>query len=145
MTYLSDLSTKRQKCPIHGQEYDTYFLAGRWLDCPKCASEMVNDLDKKRDAAFLEEQRMKYIDAAHIPELFADAGIKNYDPDTAEKMLVVRNVSEYLKRLRLEIKTAGNLVLSGPTGTGKTHLACAVLRTIAYSRHRARYITQHSL
>jgi len=145
MTYLSDLSTKRQKCPIHGQEYDTYFLAGRWLDCPKCASEMVNDLDKKRDAAFLEEQRMKYIDAAHIPELFADAGIKNYDADTAEKMLVVRNVSEYLKRLRLEIKTAGNLVLSGPTGTGKTHLACAVLRTIAYSRHRARYITSAQL
>jgi DNA replication protein DnaC len=142
MTSLSSFfPTQKEKCLVHGQEYDSYFIGSRWIGCPKCASEIILELDKKRDAELLEEQRNKFISAAYIPERFSDAGIKNYEADTAEKMLVVRNVSEYLKRLRIDIKTAGNLVLSGPTGTGKTHLACAILRTMAYSRFRSRYIT----
>lgn len=144
MNYLSKSvfgETRKEVCSVHGKEYDDNFAFGRWLGCPKCANEMVVQLDKKREAEVLQEQRDGYISAACIPELFAEAGIKNYDADTVEKMLVVRNVSEYLKRLRIDTKTAGNLVLSGRTGTGKTHLACAVLRTMAYSMCRSRYVT----
>lgn len=137
--------SKKETCQVHGSEYDDFFLFGRWLGCPKCAAEIVAALDKKREVEELEKRRAECLLAAHIPEMFIDAGLKNFEQEAKGQAYALNNVRDYLNRLRIDLKTAGNLVMTGRTGNGKTHLATAVLRTMAHSMYRVRYVTSAHL
>jgi len=68
------------------------------------------------------EQRQILIDAG-IPLRYLGARLETYDPgqdNRAALQAVVKHVEA------LEAGDSGGLVISGPVGTGKTHLACAV-------------------
>lgn len=137
--FLGD--TKKDNCQKHGKDYDNLFLFGRWTGCPDCAVELVEALDKKREAEELEKRRAKILTSAYIPEMFANAGLKNYEVNSIGKNYALNNVRDYVNRLKLDPKTAGNLVMTGHTGNGKTHLAAAVLRVMAHDMRRVRYVT----
>lgn len=131
---------KDDVCQKHG-DFKNNKLFDRWLGCPSCAKEMVIELDKKREAEELEKRRAKFMALAHIPVMFEETGFKTYQQESNAQTMVFIAVKDYLSRLKTDLKTAGNLVMTGRTGNGKTHLACAVIRTMAHSMHRVRYIT----
>lgn len=131
---------KIDSCQKHG-EFKNNKLFGRWLGCLACAQEQVIELDKKRDAEELEKRRAKFIALAHIPNMFEEAGFKTYQQESNAQTMTFIAVKDYLSRLKTDLKTVGNLIMTGRTGNGKTHLACAVIRTMAHSMHRVRYVT----
>jgi DNA replication protein DnaC len=75
-----------------------------------------------RNSKMTPEQRQILIDAG-IPLRYLEARLKTFNPgqdNRAALQAVVKHVEA------LEDGDSGGLVISGPVGTGKTHLACAI-------------------
>lgn len=80
----------------------------------------------------LQNEHQAMLAKLHIPPRFASATFENFK---AEKL---SSRSAALQRMisltRLYPRTRG-MILMGTPGTGKTHLACAALRTLAIEKH----------
>ncbi len=63
-----------------------------------------------------------------LPPKFHGAKLADFDPD------IRRDVSEFI------LKPTEGLMLWGPTGSGKTHLACAMMRSLYEARKRPVFV-----
>ncbi|TEU23353.1 ATP-binding protein [Alkanindiges illinoisensis] len=133
LTELTQKQTRPINCHEHGQQLETGYM-GRWFGCPVCADIASK---KQQEAEKLEQQR-EFFAAMNLPELFKNSGLAGYKITDARQQPVIARLREYVE----EIKTGSskNLILAGATGTGKTHLACAILRNIAHFNIRCRYV-----
>ena len=100
------------------------------MACPMCVAEWEKDRraeeQKKIDAA-----RGELVKESGIPQRFSGKGFDGYDTsgglDRDHAMRVART---YAERFHMHRKTGCSLVFCGRPGTGKTHLACAILREV---------------
>jgi DNA replication protein DnaC len=82
--------------------------------------------------------------AANIPPLYRDASFDNFvlprDNPIANEQLgrVLLETKKYVREYPFGVRKPG-LMFLGPTGTGKTHLAVAVLRTLAAKGFEGRF------
>jgi DNA replication protein DnaC len=79
--------------------------------CPR--AKMIN-----RAASFSE---------AHLPAVHAQAGFDNFRPSNVEQARALQVAKDF----SLRFPQPRGYVLSGPVGTGKTHLMCATLKHLA--------------
>lgn len=129
-------TTREITCPRHGKQMEQGFST-QWFGCPECA-KVAHQAQAAKNA---ELAKQKLYSNASIPVLFDKAGFENYDTGIdGRQQAVFQRVRKYLTELREG--SAFNLVLAGKTGTGKTHLGCALLRnlTLRYGI-KSRYIT----
>lgn len=110
--------------------------------CPECAKQDM-DLHHKQHAEELKNKILSNrMSAAMLPRRHAECGFTNFKISNAGQRNALNQCARYAKDY-----LAGhnrNLAMTGSTGTGKTHLACAVARNVLdrnlIDRH-ARYIT----
>lgn len=76
---------------------------------------------------------------AQIPARLLGATLDRYDPKTEEQIDARQRMRRFVVSWR---PNAPGMLLCGPTGSGKTHLACAAIRAITCKGVRARVITQ---
>ena len=135
------------KCDIHGP-YTASKMTGFGpahlcvSACPKCRAEEDRRISEERDAAFAKEFRER--EHARMSELFSNAGIPRrfqqcgFDnfvvtpggPHEASQKRAVKFCGAFAERWT-NVRDHGNvLILTGPTGTGKTHLACAIANQV---------------
>jgi DNA replication protein DnaC len=133
----SDLGSKEVLCDLHGTFTSTGVRYTRtreiWSRCPDCeeariARERKEEADRR---AAQEVARMDaLIGAACIPARFVGRTFDNFNasnPKQAEALSVVRS---YAEQFDGHLKRGSGLILSGMPGTGKSHLAGAVLQAI---------------
>lgn len=133
------IKTRSINCPLHGLQQERGVLSNTWFGCPVC-----NEIEAKREA----EQRAAKeandrMDSIRLPVLFKYAGFSNYTTEADRQIKVVERIKQYMHELKTKQHTK-SLILSGETGTGKTHLGAAILRNFAGSEKkptRCRYIT----
>lgn len=65
-----------------------------------------------------------------ISNRFIDCTFENYKVFTPEQGKALKTVRNYAENFDLNLKSGRSLVLLGSTGTGKTHLAAAVLKHV---------------
>lgn len=133
-------------CPVHGAYKP--IIASHPV-CPVCAREHVA-LERQRFAsdefAKREAARAK---SAGVPPRYDHAGFKNYNTDLPEQKLALKSCAAYANAVRRG--ESGCLIMSGSTGTGKTHLAIATLRNVMYRTDAsqptkfAKYITSQAM
>lgn len=123
-------SASGQRCEVCGEEkrlrVATYNGVLFSYSC-RCEYEERMQVFSSREN---EEQKLlvaKLFREARIPKRYEGCSLESFEVTDGNRV-AYRAVSEYVKNLGENVKNGQGLVLYGPAGTGKTHLAVAILR-----------------
>lgn len=142
-----DLGERQEQCERHGAYTSTgqRFFGRRevWTKCPACvALELqMRDADAQQAAARRERERLEsFIDRAAVPRRFVGRGFDNFTAQTAEQQRALDVARGYAGTFEQRLRAGHGLVFSGMPGTGKSHLAVAILQHVL-PRHSGLYVT----
>lgn len=143
-----ELGTREAHCPSHGGFASTGFrlTVGRgkevWSPCAACERDRVNAEEQaQRDAARRAriERNVAMINIAEIPTRFVGKTFDNFIADTEEKRRALTAARDYAEQFGENKRRGKGLVFAGRPGTGKSHLAAAILQ--AQLTDYVRYMT----
>ncbi|MFC1851056.1 ATP-binding protein [candidate division CSSED10-310 bacterium] len=78
------------------------------------------------------DKKEQILTSLEIPERFADASFENFDTMENTNLIKAKRLClDYVEKF-LTLREQNSLLFMGPPGVGKTHLAVAILRKIAY-------------
>lgn len=124
-------------CEKHGEYASSgvrYF--GRreiWTQCPDCvAAEEVERLraEAEQKAAAAKERLEQQLEQACIPQRFIGRSFENFKATTPSQMQALAVTRKFADEFEHNYRMGRGLILSGLPGTGKSHLAGAVLQAI---------------
>jgi DNA replication protein DnaC len=133
---------RSENCDKHGEFTSYWFKIGQfWSMCPTCREERrqrEEEASRQRQHA----EKIAYLprDAA-IPARFAGKGFEHFQVDSDEQGRMLETLRKYVAEFPTNLRAGRCLILCGPVGTGKTHLACALLQELARAGHKVRYAT----
>ena len=131
-------------CPEHGEYSGQYEQihpnsARRPSPCPGCqarrAAELAEDRQRQAESAGARawEQRLA---AAGIPRRFWSLDFEDYRADLPEQSHALTTTQRYAEKFAAILERGTCLVFCGAPGTGKTHLACALLKHLLWFENR---------
>ena len=128
-------------CKQHGP-----YRARRWslpgdsvieAGCPVCRDEAAAAKTRANRDAALFDFRLK-LSSAGIGPRYYGASFENYRVSREEEAHAVSTLRAYSEHF--DSRRSPNLIMWGNTGTGKTHLACAVARTLLLNNFTVTYL-----
>ncbi len=127
-------------CPVHGLTTETGFR-NHWSGCIECATARADADDK---AHKLQERREFLARSCNLPRMYRSVNFADCALTDTRQATVIDRLSQFADELVAGSKKS--LILSGPTGTGKTHLAACIanrviIPTDAKSGLRTKFIT----
>lgn len=130
------------ECPTHGPFTSRNLMRSIWTKCPTCEAEisaarLLEEQAREKAEAAARHRRM--LDQACIPTRFERCTFDNFIADTDEKRHALTVAREYAEDFAENARRGATLIFSGKPGTGKSHLAGAILRTLL--TNDVRYIT----
>lgn len=131
-----NVKTQEKHCPEHGVYVAESFFKGIFTGCPVCQKARLARETAERNAQIAKENRERMAQMAReklalemdIPKRFVGKTVAAWQPETESEHMAKAAVVGYGKQLMTD--TQGNLILHGNKGTGKTHLACALLALV---------------
>lgn len=142
-----DLGQKTETCARHGDFVSTgirYF--GRvnvWSKCPECEAERI-EADKQAKREEEARRQREHLDAcmgqASIPRRFIGRTLDGFDAPTEAMRHAKAIATQYAADFEDHFERGTGLVFGGEPGTGKSHLAIAILQAIM-PRHVGLYAT----
>lgn len=133
------LEPRAAVCPKHGEytSSGTRYKVGRrmeiWTPCPGCADDKA---EEARESAEQERQARakakleEMLGTAAIPIRFIGRSFENYRADEPSQRAALTAAREYAEGFDKHARTGESLLLLGKAGTGKSHLASAILQAI---------------
>ncbi len=126
---------KQSECSTHGAFTSTatrYSKLGmlHWSECPTCELER-EARSRAQDVEFAKIAFADRLSAATIPLRFRDKTLDGYEPKTDSQSRILSIARDYADKFDEHLAAGRCLILSGKVGTGKTHIACGILREIA--------------
>lgn len=121
-------------CQKHGKVAAESY-GGRPLVCPKCTQEAMAEqrrVDDEERRKIAEENRQEEIRNS-VPTRYRDSKLTDFSADVAER------AKAWLAKCD---KSSGSLIIAGPVGTGKTHLAAALTKALLLARVYSVYVSQ---
>jgi len=146
-TSAVQLGAKTVHCDTHGdyESSGSRYFGNRefWTRCPDCtelqlAAERQAEADKKANEARATLERL--IGNACIPQRFIGRSFDNFVATTDEQKNALKVSREYVESFADHYKRGTGLIMSGMPGTGKSHLAAAILQGIM-PKHCGMYTT----
>lgn len=134
--HMIELGERPATCPDHGDYMSVGRRMGRWerwFGCPHCRAEESAMVAAAEAQAAMEARQKRFrekLDAAELPALFRGRTFGNYVAETDGQRRVLAVAQEFAENFA-EHKRAGDwLVFSGNPGTGKSHLAAAIMQQV---------------
>ena len=104
-----------------------------YSECPGCKKDAAvktqADIEASRAVELKAKIESMLVQSA-IPPRFIGKTFDNYRADTEPQSRALRICRLFAEQFPRQLKTGGSLILSGKPGTGKSHLAGAVLQAI---------------
>lgn len=134
-----------RQCDTHG-EYTAVLIrvGGQWRggECPTCVQDRETQRQEAEQRERAENQLAQALRGTGIPARFAHATLANYEPQTDQAQKILDACRRYVDSWEERFELGSSLVLTGKVGTGKTHLASAILQAIVRRYGQAgRYLT----
>ena len=142
-------------CKTHGNWQMMLFCGkasdGTWVplgstkpECPKCRAEQIEKekaaeaekmaerkiIEDKMNAQRLKDAREEAVSRSGIPSQYVASSFGNYRAKTPICADTKRQLMAYAENFDRIRKKGTGIFLYGPTGTGKTHLACALIHAL---------------
>jgi DNA replication protein DnaC len=140
-------SPKIEVCEKHG-EYEskpfTSFNRTFYTLCPMCDEERrIEDERKKK-----EEKEQRYyaiLSCAGVQKRFINCKFDDYQPATSKAVKIFNAVKSYHDQFEKMKKVGTSLIMCGRPGTGKTHLANAMVISLINQRFSVAYTTSFQM
>ena len=147
------------QCPRHGEHSEWRIIdpktkkpVGSPVTCPKCRDEeqqaflrdhkdeiqarmreqeAAERREKERLAAEIRQKALeRALSASAIPLEYEQASFDTYRPTNAKNAEALRQAKLFAENFQKIRKTGVGLFLYGTTGTGKSHIACSILKAL---------------
>lgn len=124
-------------CPIHGNftRVDVKLPSGEWVTgtCEKCEDDEHESAMETKEAKQEAEYRVSMLQGIGVPKRFLEKSFDNYIcGDSPGKKQAFRVCEKYADGFKEIFEKGLCLTLCGLPGTGKTHLACAIINKLGY-------------
>lgn len=136
-TLREPLGDEQRTCADHGEytSAGTRYMGKRviWTPCPDCEEARLAGERQAKAHAQAEQARAAVehaIGQAAIPARFIGRSLENFIADTPEKDRALQISREYVRNFEAHAKRGSSLIFSGMPGTGKSHLATAILQAL---------------
>ena len=143
---IRPLGTRQQVCDKHGEfESKGSEFVGRqvWTSCPGCAKDRDAQADADREAARQAALRASLeasLAQTAIPARFVGRTLDSYRAETDGQRRALEICRSFVDSFDRHLRVGTSLVMSGLPGTGKSHLAGAILQAIL-PRYVGVYVT----
>lgn len=129
------LAATAKTCDRHGayEATGTRLRTGRevWTQCPVCVAERKTQEQAEREdraAALARAEMEAKLEQVAIPARFLGKTLDNFHADTDPQKYALTVARDYLENFETYAKRGEGLILSGMPGTGKSHIAGAILQ-----------------
>ena len=139
--FKTEFAVTNQFCEKHNQPMIT--MAGRVI-CKVCAVEAYEQAQIQHTESVKQMVHEKHLAGAMLPSRHNQSGFKNYQVSNDGQRDAKAACHAFAKDF-VDAKTQRNLIMVGRTGTGKTHLACAIARNILNKHRYVRYVTSEDM
>lgn len=129
------------KCSLHGISMR---VLGSKTFCPACAASLTEpllDAYQRSRSHMAQAEFEARILVSGVPALFAGATFDNFVADGPRAAQVAQALKNYSTHFATQRARRSGFVLTGPTGVGKTHLACAMLHEVMSQGFSGRYVS----
>jgi len=117
-----------ESCQKHGEYKQNKIIEGveYWIaQCPSCRRELLNKQLAGRSA---------------IPPKFEDSSFENYIVENKGQAIAKQKCIDYAESFKPDARESGSMIMFGKSGTGKNHLATAILKKVMLAGYTATYI-----
>lgn len=132
---FTPLGAKQQTCEKHGafDSTGTRLSRGRevWTRCPACRADAEAEEQRARELRAAEQARADMeakLEQSAIPPRFIGKTLDNFNADTEPQKYAQTVARDYLENFDQHAKRGSGLIFSGMPGTGKSHIAGALLQ-----------------
>jgi DNA replication protein DnaC len=145
------IANEEKQCEAHGPYMaDGYGsreapdVPSRWSRCPTCikeAEEAVEAAKREQEEAARRERYQWALRRSELPRRFIGRGFTDFLTATDQQRRALSVCRDFAESFQDAKRTGASLVLSGLPGTGKSHLAAAIVQAVMEGGADARYIT----
>lgn len=124
--------TRVASCPAHG-EFESRCVLGRlWTRCPSCAEDDAaarREQEAQRAREHAERVQVERLGRAGIPNRFIGRTFETFNAESEAQKHALAVARDFAEQFEENARRGRGLILSGMPGTGKSHLATAILQT----------------
>ena len=112
------------------------------MPTPPLPAEISPEAEAKRlaDAAERDRQTRRAVVIRQVGRRYAGASVDNFAVSNSAQAIVLGDVKGYIDTLEQQLRDGAGVVFMGPPGTGKDHLATAVLLAAADKGYRVGWV-----
>jgi DNA replication protein DnaC len=141
--FATGMPAQQRECDQHGPYVAHHILGRVYAQCPTCsaaAAELARQQDAERDAKRRQDRLREMLDSAAIPARFRGRTFDNFVAETDAQRHALTVARAYAEDFEANAKRGRGMIFSGLPGTGKSHLAAAILQALMH-RHDVAYTT----